>query len=40
MTEIFDRGEERRLLADWFDTVAFDREPSGLPPLRTEPDDE
>lgn len=31
---------EKALLAEWFETVAFDEESEGIPPLEPERDDE
>lgn len=36
----FTRDEEQALLQEWFDTVHFDIESDGIPPLDKERDDE
>lgn len=36
----FDAAEEDDLLQEWFDSVEFDKESEGLPPLAPEEDDE
>lgn len=36
----FDRKKEREILAELFDTISFDHESEGIPPLKPEEDDE